>query len=64
MAKAVVTISTLPEQPHNNNINNINLLNLPEQPHNININYIKLPKVKMHYTSPIKIIPLPFAFLE
>jgi hypothetical protein len=32
--------------------------------HNFNINNIKLPKVKMHYTSPVKIIPLPFAFLR
>ena len=36
---------------------------MPEQFHNFNINNIKLPKVKMHYTSPVKIIPLPFAFL-
>ena len=37
---------------------------MPEQFHNFNINNIKLPKVKMHYTSLVKIIPLPFAFLR
>jgi hypothetical protein len=62
--KMAVTISTLPEQLtttlQKRNLPNIQM---PEQFHNFNINNIKLPKVKMHYTSPVKIIPLPFAFL-
>ena len=62
--KAAVAISTLPEQLtttlQKRNLPNIQM---PEQFHNFNINNIKLPKVKMHYTSLVKIIPLPFAFL-